>query len=300
LKDPKSDPKEWERYFKDIVRLHYRPANYRDVPDKHIGDFGIECYSLNGHVFQCYLPEQTSDIKKLVKAQKEKIRKDIEKLAVKNILPLIKLFGDVKISRWILATSCNESAELAQYCAEKSLEVRHHNIPYISKDFQILVHTEQDYPQEVLALRRDFYQLEIGFDNISIEKAGDWISSNSSFLSKLSLKIPKITSSEVDINNRSRFIVQKYLEYENLLETLKTEWTDIYEVIYSCIRVREENLAGRFLVSNELLPTGIIKEEIEKLNNDIAGNVKTLKGSDLEIITWGVISDWLIRCPLDF
>ncbi|MGB0733692.1 MAG: hypothetical protein ACPGPF_07995, partial [Pontibacterium sp.] len=102
--DPTSDPKSWENYFKDIIRVHYQPANYNDVPDKHAGDFGIECYTLNGHVFQCYLPEQVADVGKLVDAQKSKIRKDIKKFTVDNVSELTTLFGDLKISRWILAT----------------------------------------------------------------------------------------------------------------------------------------------------------------------------------------------------
>lgn len=70
--DPHSDPKVWESYFKSIIWLHYKPANCCDLPDSHGGDFGLECYTLTGHVFQCYLPEQSSDIDKLYKAQLKK------------------------------------------------------------------------------------------------------------------------------------------------------------------------------------------------------------------------------------
>lgn len=143
--NPQNSPKDWENYFKNIVRLHYLPANYRDVPDKHVGDFGIECYTLSGHVFQCYLPEQVSDVKKLVDSQRNKINKDIKKFTETNVLELRKLFGEIIISRWILATSANDSAALAQFCAQKSIEVRELGISYVSHDFEILVHTESEY-----------------------------------------------------------------------------------------------------------------------------------------------------------
>lgn len=300
LNDPTSSPKEWENYFKDIVRLHYKPANYCDVPDKHIGDFGIECFTLDGHVFQCYLPEQISDTKKLVEAQKGKIRDDIRKFTKDYVSQLKKLFGDLKISRWILATSCYESAELAQYCTQKSLKVRDFDLPYVADDFEILIHTEKEYPQEVMALRRDNYQLTLKFDSVSIDKASEWVGENSTFLEKLDLKVPKITDDASKGESTRSFLIQRYLEYENLLDNLRQDWGEIYQIIYTCISNREANLAGRFLVAEEPLPTSVIKEEIEKLRSDVSNEINTIKGTDLEKITWGVIADWLIRCPLDF
>lgn len=293
------DPKAWERYFKDIIRKHYQPANYRDVPDEHCGDFGVECYTLNGHVFQCYLPEQDTDLKKLVEAQKNKIRTDINKFTTVNIAPLTKLFGDIKISRWILGTSANKSAELTQYCAQKSLKTRDLKVPYITDDFQILVHTEDDYPQEVLSLQQSSYQLNLNFDAVSETKASDWIDENLVFLEKLNRKIPKIVASEKEDSIRG-FIVQKYLQYQNLLDTLRIDWGDIYEIIIKAVKNRQEYLEGRFLTCSSLLPVDTIKEELEKLEKDIISEVKTIRPKDLELIKWGVVSDWLIRCPLDF
>jgi hypothetical protein len=293
------DPKAWERYFKDIVRKHYQPANYRDVPDEHCGDFGVECYTLCGHVFQCYLPEQDTDLKKLLEAQKDKIRTDIRKFTSTNVTPLMKLFGDIKISRWILGTSVNKSAELTQYCAQKSLKARNLNVPYISDDFQILVHTEDDYPQEVLSLQQSAYQLNLNFEDVSDTKASDWIDENLTFLKKLNFKISKIVPSEKEDSSRS-FLVQKYLQYQNLLDALRTDWGDIYEIVVKAVKNRQEYLEGRFLTCSSLLPADAIQLELEKLENDIKLEVKTIRPKDLELIKWGVVSDWLIRCPLDF
>jgi len=169
IKNNTTDPKAFERYFKDLIKLHYKPANYRDVPDSHGGDHGIECYTLTGHAFQCYLPEQTSDIAKLVAAQKSKINKDIKKLS-DNKEKLEKLFGSQKISRWILATSANKSAEITSFCAQKSLDIRSLKLPFLSDDFEILIHTEEDYKLEVSALTANTYQLNIDFEKIMTKR----------------------------------------------------------------------------------------------------------------------------------
>ncbi|WP_246870664.1 hypothetical protein [Pantoea ananatis] len=299
--DPHSDPKAWESYFKSIIWLHYKPANCCDLPDSHGGDFGLECYTLEGHVFQCYLPEQSSDIDKLYKAQRKKIYNDIEKFSKTNVKELKELFGSLKISRWILATPFNKSSKLSQYCTTKSLKVRDLGLSYVSDDFQIIVQTEKNYIQESFALRKESYQLSLELNDTTIEGAIDFISSNSSFLEKLNLKLPKINDSLSRQEQIRNFLIQKFLDYQNLLDTLKTNWVDIYEVVYKCIQQRENNLVGTFMLApSDAQPSGIMTEHIESLKRCIEEEVPTFKQADLEKITWGVISDWLIRCPLDF
>jgi len=298
--DPTNDAKTWENYFKDIVRLHYKPANYRDIPDKHCGDFGIECFTLSGHVFQCYLPDQTADIDKLVKAQRNKINKDINKLTRKYISDLTKLFGDIKISRWILATSSSESAKLAQYCAQKSIAVRNLGLAYIASDFEILIHTENEYPVEVKQLKKEHYLMAVDIEVTDKESAIDWISDNMEFLAKFNLKIPKFIPEIAKHEAIKQHLIQKYLDYQNFMTVLESEWPDIHNVVYINAERREANLYERFILEPDMLPHDVIKNELIKLESDVCQEIKTFKPSDIDIIKWGVVSDWLIRCPLDF
>ena len=296
--DPKVDPKSWEKYFKDILRKHYGPSNFKDIPDSYGGDFGIECYSFSGHVFQCYLPEQSSDKAKLSKAQKNKIRNDIHKLTVKNIKSFTVLFEGIKISRWILATPQYLDSDMALYCSAKSSKVRKLCLPYLSDDFQIILQTENDYKSEVRSLQTDIYQLSLDFSQVDAAIADDWISQNLLFLEKLDLKLPKINQDNVD--KSKSFLVQKYLGFQNLLDYLRAEWPDIHVKIDLLINNRRSYLESRFLTDSSKLPDAVIKSELEKLKNDISEEIPTLKKSDLDLIIYGVIADWLIRCPLDF
>ncbi|MGQ2964886.1 hypothetical protein [Methylophilus sp.] len=296
--NPKNDPKTWEKYFKDILRKHYGPANIKDIPDSYGGDFGIECHTFSGHVFQCYLPEQSSDKEKLTKSQKNKIRKDIQKLTVKNREAFNVLFQDMKISRWVLATSEYLDSEMALYCAAKSSKVRQMKLPYIADDFQIILQTESDYRTEVKALQSDVYQLSLDFSPVDAEKASDWIDQNLSFLEKMDLKLPKVNPGK--IAEAKSFLVQKYLGYQNLLDYLKAEWPEIHSNLNTLISNRRSYLESRFLTDSSKQPEDVIKAELEKLKNDIVEQIPTIKRTDLELIIWGVIADWLIRCPLDF
>lgn len=294
-----TDPKAFERYFKDIVKLHYAPANYRDVPDDQGGDYGIECYTLNGHVFQCYLPEQTSDLAKLVNAQRQKINRDINKLT-RNEKELEKLFGSTKICRWILATSAHKSAEVTSFCAQKSLKVREKGLNFISSDFEILIHTEDDYKIEASRLNSNIYQLNIDFERNTPQGVEGWVDENLTFLDNLERKLPKILGDEARRKQMRNYLALQYLDYQNLLSRLLQDWADIYETVVKSVQHRQSYLESRFLTSPNLLPNDVIKEELAKLEADIAREVSTLKPADLELIKWGVVSDWLIRCPLDF
>jgi hypothetical protein len=294
-----TDPKAFERYFKDIVKLHYSPANYRDVPDNHGGDHGIECYTTTGHAFQCYLPEQTSNIAKLVAAQKDKINRDLKKFHDKKG-KLEKLFGTTKICRWILATSAHKSADVTAHCAQKSLEIRALNLSYTTSDFEVLIHTEDDYKLEVEALSKQAYQLNINFEKNTVQKVEGWIDENLTFLNNLDRKLPKVIGNEAQRQKTKNDLVHKYLDYQNLLARLLQDWSDIYEIVVTSVQNRQDYLETRFLTSPDLLPNEVIKAELQKLEDDLCREISTLKRTDIELIKWGVVSDWLIRCPLDF
>ncbi|WP_229006967.1 hypothetical protein [Methylophilus sp. Leaf408] len=296
--NPKNDPKTWEKYFKDILRKHYGPANIRDIPDSYGGDFGIECHSFTGHVFQCYLPEQSSDKEKLTKSQKNKIRNDINKLTVKNKDQFNVLFKDMQISRWVLATSEYLDSEMALYCSAKSSKVRRMGLTYIANDFQIIIQTESDYRTEVKALQSEVYQLSLDFNSVNADQASDWIVQNLSFLEKMDLKLPKVNPGKVA--EAKSFLVQKYLEYQNLLDYLNAEWPEIHSNLNGLISNRRGYLESRFLTDSSKQPEEVITVELEKLKSDIVEQIPTIKKTDLELIIWGVIADWLIRCPLDF
>lgn len=214
---------------------------------------------------------------------------------------LCELFGTLKISRWILATPYNKSAKLSQYCTTKSLQVRKLGLSYVADDFQIVVQTEKNYVQETFILRKDSYQLSLELDDTTVEGAMEFISDNGTFLEKLNLKLPKIHDAASRQDQIRHFLIQKFLDYQNLLDTLEKNWVDIYEIVYRCIQQRENNLVGMFMLApSNAQPSRIMTEQIAALKMCIEEEVPTFKQADLEKITWGVISDWLIRCPLDF
>ena len=112
--------------------------------------------------------------------------------------------------------------------------------------------------------------------------------------------IQKILGDEARRKQMKNYLALQYLDYQNLLSRLLQDWADIYETVVKAVQHRQSYLESRFLTSPNLLPNDVIREELQKLEADLAREVVTLKPTDIELIKWGVVSDWLIRCPLDF
>lgn len=74
---------EWQRFALKLVQLRHGSQNVQIVPDKVRGDAGIELITTNGCLYQCYAPQEVSDVSKAASAMKAKARVDLPKL-VKN------------------------------------------------------------------------------------------------------------------------------------------------------------------------------------------------------------------------
>jgi hypothetical protein len=110
---------EWENYIQLLLKRHYGPGNYQEVAAKHCGDYGIEGYSMDGCVYQCYATQEPCPTQQRYEAQRNKITADIGKF-IKNKANLIKLFGETSIRRWILVVPTSESAQLVDWGLNKS------------------------------------------------------------------------------------------------------------------------------------------------------------------------------------
>src|SRR2546430_14260062 len=74
------DPDGWQVFAFQLVQLRHKPQNVQIVPDSVRGDAGIEFFSTDGCLYQCYAPEEVTDVRKAASAMKEKGRRDLNKL----------------------------------------------------------------------------------------------------------------------------------------------------------------------------------------------------------------------------
>jgi hypothetical protein len=192
---------EWEKYIQLLLKRHYGPGNYQEVPAKHVGDFGIEGYSTNGCVYQCYATQEPCTTKLRYESQRDKITTDIGKF-ISNKSNLIQLFGCTSINRWILVVPVSKSALLMQHASTKTEEVLQKQLPYVADDFKIIIITDDYFAKEINELT-NVGVVKIDFQNLETteESIKEWLNNNDRLTKNLHMKVQKIPKLSCDKKN---------------------------------------------------------------------------------------------------
>lgn len=112
--------KEWQHYANQLLRLHYGQRDYQPVPDRHHGDGGIEGFSISdGCAYQAYGCDEPISVAERYEKQRDKMTEDIVKF-ISNKKILQSIFGDIKISRWILFVPSYDSKDIVSHAAKKN------------------------------------------------------------------------------------------------------------------------------------------------------------------------------------
>jgi hypothetical protein len=192
-----------------------------------------------------------------------------------------------------------ESKELLKHAEKKAEEIRKSNLPHVKDDFFIHIATEEDYALELAEL------LTIGLEQVRIdpdEKTYEilkWTKQHNTLVSNLDNKIEKLG---IGINEQQQLrieFIKKYIDGQNVLEKLHSEYPELYEVAKQLKNDRE-----RFLAISSNIPIGtppkMLHDSLNQFYEELSKQINGLEKHTIEIIVHEAISDWLLRCPLDF
>lgn len=295
------DGEEWEKHIQLLLKRHYGVGNYQEVPAKNGGDFGIDGYSTDGYAYQCYAAQEPCTTRQRYEAQRDKITTDIGKL-IHNKPDLVKLFGGTTIHRWILLVPISESASLIQHASKKAEEVLQANLPYISGDFKIIIDTDSCFAKEINELTNAGV-LEIEMESLTseIEERETWLESNDGLVNVLHTKVRKIPtlSSEDKLEKFKYSMIDHYLKGQNLLSNFNKKYPDIHARLVNCKRTYEDYLQTMCLIEDNPAKQ-FLKDALQEYSNELQKTIPNLPSQAVKILEWEAVSDWLMRCPLDF
>ncbi len=291
----------WERYCQLLLKLKYGSnEGYQEVPDRYGGDLGIEGFTQTGRAFQCYCPEGEPSSKELYEKQRDKVTSDIRKL-LKNEIELKRLLGSVIIKEWQFLTPHYDSRELIAHCTKKSQKVRSSGKSHVSRDFTILVRTEADFILErEMYISAGYGQISPEVDEISEEEVAKWKESHNEYFETLEKKLGKIIPDNDKRNIQTINMIKDYLLGQNILEHIRNEYPGHYEKIIKLKDATESNVEMTSSLTNnnpgEILKHTLFeyKEGVSSQSNNSIDRSTTIR------LGQEAISDWLIRCPLDF
>jgi hypothetical protein len=292
---------EWEEFIQLLLKRHYGPGDYQEVPDKDSGDCGIEGFSTTGHAYQCYAAEEPLDTQELYEKQRNKMSADIKKF-ITNHAKLSGVLGTVQISRWIFTVPRFDSHRLLQHASTKTAEVLQAKLPYTTPDFKIIVINDDQFAVERASLASPSL---IHVPDLSNDPAPasitNWSSSNNQLISNLETKITKLPAinSEEKKNQLRERMIKHFLMGQNALDYLKNNYPDIYERTMNIKKAYELELETEQLI-NPAPPQVALTSTLTKYKLQLGLELKNINSSTIATLGWESVADWLLRCPLNF
>jgi len=297
----RDSPEEWQERIILLLKRRYGVTEFQEIPDRDRGDYGLEGFARNGSVYQCYAAKEPLSTNELYAKQRNKITKDLSKFK-DNKDDLIKIFGPTKISCWVLVVPRWESKDLLKHAEKKAEEIRNVNLPYVADGFFVHIATEEDFAVERQSLLDvGLAKIQVDPDEFNTATGEDWSEENDDLVKELNRKI-EILNPRLDKNSlvqlKGKFI-HHYIEGQNVLEILHSKYSDLYVAVKRLKTNRE-----KFLETSSLIPTGAPADTfhiaLSEFKNELTDEVKGLSNNMVEILGHEAVSDWLLRCPLDF
>jgi hypothetical protein len=291
---------DWQEWANQLLSCHYGPVEYQTIPDRDRGDAGIEGFTVsNGHAFQAYGCEEPVSTQERYEKQRTKMTNDLRKF-VENEKALLKLFGTVKISRWVLFVPYFDSKEIVGHASVKTAEVVKAKLPYVDTNFRVTVVQESDFSvARDQLLNASSSKLDIKAEPVTTEGLGEWITSNDALASALTRKLrklPTLKSEDVRATFRER-VLRWYLDGQSVLAELR-KYPLVYEKVIRT-KAHRENYLVMASLSNSA-PHDILSSAINQMRETLLAEAKELHLFSAETLVFEAVADWLVRCPLDF
>lgn len=291
------DGAEWQSHARSLINLRHGAANVQPVPDHVRGDAGIECFTMDGCAYQCFAPEEVSDNKKASNAIKAKASRDLKKLETNQPI-LQRLLQSVTLSRWILLCPFLDDKDVVAFTRERASELVKIGLPILSPLFEAIVHCQEDFADQIAFLRQqpinpvasvritlEDWPLEIGHGELA-----------QAIEDKLRRAYPDHTPE--DIAELAARYVLAHAQSQATLEQLRLDYPQLWEAARMCISTEEQRLV--LLGAQGSAPTEQLHSSVEKIQNSMTRDMPGLAAATISAISLGTLSDWLIRCPLDF
>lgn len=294
---------EWEERCLLLLRTRYRPPSthhFQRVPADDQGDHGIEGFSSDGCLYQCYAPNPQLKIKDRFEDQRAKLTEDVGKL-ISNADGVAALLGSLKIKKYYFMVPRHDSKRLNKHAQEQARRLRGANLSFLDNDFDIVVVTEADFPIEKQTLLREgLHRLHIPHVEIKTDQVDAFIASQPELIENLQQKLAKIP----DMSDAQRTVVMHQLidqliRGENVIDELREQYPAGYEQLEE-IRTRKEASLPMECALSVLPPRALLSGVRTGYEGLLAEELSFVRPQDIDGIAWATTAEWLMECPLDF
>ncbi|WOH50557.1 hypothetical protein [Bradyrhizobium sp. sBnM-33] len=293
------NPDEWEAFALSLLQNRHGVLNVHKIPAAHKGDFGIDYYCTSEAVaYQCYAVVEPIDISTRAERQKRKITIDTGKF-VKNENEIKKLFLGKGVKHWRLLVPLHDSKEVNLHCADKTLQIRMLSCAHLDNEFDVGIDDQKSFaPSAIAAGMTALTQVALEISAPTPAELSKWQAGSTDLLENARRKLVKRTGPK-GLEEAVAEAMNCLLQGNSALDALRSNAPDLHEKVIGAVstRVRRLSLAGS---QGGPTPNLILNTEIDHLNAAIKAAAPKLADDLVEQIALGSVSDWIMRCPLDF
>lgn len=293
------NPDDWEMFALSLLQSRHGALNVHKIPAVHKGDFGIDYYCTEQAVaYQCYATQEPIDIAARAERQKRKITADLGKI-VSKADEVSKLFLGKPVKHWILLTPLHDSKDVNLHCSKKTVETRGKKCAHLDGSFEVGIHDQKSFGGDAVAAGLTaLATVALSVPGPTSEEMSQWQAGSPDLLANATHKLVKRTGAS-GVQDAVAEAVRSFLQGNAILDALRTGSPDLHEKVMAAVtsRSRRLNFAGP---QGGPAPGGILNAEIDNLITAIKAAAPNLSDGNAEQIAFGTVSEWIMRCPLDF
>lgn len=299
----------WEELCVKCYRLRYQKEHYTSIPAVQGGDAGIEGFTHNGIVHQCYCPEREYSEDELYGHQRNKLTTDIQKLISNG--KRLKELGVPIISEWHFNIPEYKDPRILKHAQSKQQEVltAKENDPvslaHISDDFKILIKVAEDFTPEISRIiRTNLTDMKLNFA-IQHQESPDWSKCDSQKVANIRRKVGSVMhvdENDPDLNYVINVYVDYYIAGLAIINNLQLHFPEFYEDLYKLEQSYKREVAVKTRMNtnrqlNQSVFDNILEEFQEKLEKDFS---KMLTQASIVELKQDLVASWLADCSMEF
>ena len=208
------------------------------------------------------------------------------------------ILNNTKVTRWFLLCPFLDNKSVVAHVRRKGSETLSQGMVFLDPSFQALVHSQEDFVDEIEALRRQMVGPPITVADTDPGVVDKHAASPASkvLLAKLARAFPDLSPYELDAKKNQ--YINRLVRHENTMTALKDHYPTLWEQTYETVSAEENRLI--LLGASGHAPRQQLVESLNRIDESLKQDLPSLKHSMRQDLSQGVLSDWLMRCPLDF
>ena len=286
----------WEAFARRMVQFRHGADNVQDVPDTVHGDAGIDLITADGCCYQCYAPEQSSDVAKAASAMKRKAATDLKKL-INNAPTISALLHSIKLKRWILLCPFLDDKSVIAHLRLTSKKIADAPLDFLHRDFQSLIQSPADFENQLTKMRMESIGVPMRIPTLSSATIDRHYQQLDDRLdTKIARGFPDLTDDSRNLQKLA--FVRAHLNTENLLHQMQVESPRLWESYWHLIHAEEDRLLALRLRPGA--PAVQLYSELDDLKQQLSTIFESFEPAALSTIAHGTLTNWLIQCSIDF